>query len=152
MTSAPVLIALGSNLGDREGQMRQAECALELWVDDWRMSALIETEPMYVVEQPRFLNAVGFGNTRVGPIQLLRILKEIELEIGRLPRIRNGPREIDLDLIAYGSLRLRAHVGGYGSLVLPHPRAIERDFVTLPAMEVAAKFFEDTYGPGSLRL
>lgn len=87
---------------------------------------------MYVEDQPAFVNACGALSTSEGPFQLLTHLKRLELEIGRLQRDRNGPREIDIDLIAYGSLQLRSD-----RLRVPHPRLIERRFVLQPLFDFA---------------
>jgi 2-amino-4-hydroxy-6-hydroxymethyldihydropteridine diphosphokinase len=87
---------------------------------------------MYVEDQPPFLNACGLLNTDLGPFGLLARIKALELEIGRLPRVRNGPREIDIDLIAYGVLQLRSKL-----VYVPHPRLIERRFVLQPLFDIA---------------
>jgi 2-amino-4-hydroxy-6-hydroxymethyldihydropteridine diphosphokinase len=126
------VIGFGSNLGDRSENIRRA--AERLGVS--RLSSLIETEPMYVEDQPPFINAVGFLETNLGPLALLRLLKALESEIGRLPRERYGPREIDLDLIAYGRLQLRSLVNGSTKLQVPHPRLAERSFVLDPLAEL----------------
>ena len=126
------VIGFGSNLGDRSENIRRA--AERLGVS--RLSSLIETEPMYVEDQPPFINAVGFLDTCLGPLALLRLLKSLESEIGRLPRQRYGPREIDLDLIAYGRLQLRSVVYGATKLQVPHPRLAERNFVLDPLAEL----------------
>jgi 2-amino-4-hydroxy-6-hydroxymethyldihydropteridine diphosphokinase len=83
---------------------------------------------MYVTDQPNFLNAVARGKTRLGPLALLSVLKQAEQELGRVARFSNGPREIDLDLLAYGSLQLKAG----DRLIIPHPRISERRFVLAP--------------------
>jgi len=83
---------------------------------------------MYVTDQPNFLNAVAKGTTHLGPLALLTKLKLTEEELGRIARFSNGPREIDLDLLAYGSLQF---VAG-NRLIIPHPRIAERRFVLAP--------------------
>lgn len=130
------VIGFGSNLGDRELAIRRA--AERLGVS--RLSTLVETAPMYVEDQPAFMNAVGFLETEMGPLELLRLLKSTEQEIGRLPRERYGPREIDLDLIAYGALQLRSVLEGIVRLEIPHPRLGEREFVLGPLRELDAGF------------
>lgn len=97
-------------------------------------SSLYESEPMYVEHQPRFVNGVLIAESPLGPLALLDLLKGIELTLGREARTRNGPREVDLDLLAYGSLVLRSP-----RLVLPHPRWSERRFVVEPLFELAAR-------------
>lgn len=138
--STPVLIALGSNLGDREAAIGEALGALESELAFAVGSAVFETEPMYVEDQPPFLNAIVLARTELGPLALLSKMKQVEHWIGREQRERNGPREIDLDLIAFGALRLFSGSGPVPSLVVPHPRAFERRFVLEPACEVAPDF------------
>ncbi len=120
-----VIIALGSNLGDRGYNLRRAIAALPIRVV--RVSAFIETEPVDA-PPPMFLNAVVAGHTHLGPHALLQELLALEQRLGRRRRgIRNEPRVIDLDLIAYGAERIRTP-----ELTLPHPRAHERAFVMQP--------------------
>lgn len=95
---------------------------------------------MYVEDQPAFLNAVGLLETEEGPIALLKRLKATELEVGRLPRERYGPREIDLDLLAYGSLQLKSTLVGRSRLHVPHPRLAERRFVLQPLFDLDSQF------------
>jgi len=132
----PVAIALGSNMGDSLGLMREAVQMLRAFVDVERVSHPYRTAPMYVEDQPPFLNGALIGNTDLGPRSLLLKLKEIENEIGRQTRARYGPREIDLDLIAYGSLRY-SFAGSEKPLTLPHPKTAERRFVIEPLFEIA---------------
>lgn len=126
-----VAIAFGSNLGDRTGQIERAIAMLREQIAILRVSPLYETAPMYVTDQPAFVNGALLAETSMGPLALLRLLKRCEAEIGRLPRERNGPREIDLDLIRYGELQLTSEFGET-SLRLPHPRLHERRFVLQP--------------------
>lgn len=130
------VIGFGSNLGDRAENIHRAASALGIV----RLSSLIETAPMYVEDQPPFINAVGFLDTELGPLALLRLLKSTETEIGRLPRQRYGPREIDLDLIAYGALQLKSVLYGETKLQVPHPRLGERSFVLDPLSELDSSF------------
>ncbi|MCX7800205.1 MAG: 2-amino-4-hydroxy-6-hydroxymethyldihydropteridine diphosphokinase [Fimbriimonadales bacterium] len=122
-----VAIALGSNLGDRLGTMRAAVRLLGPVVRGLTASPVYETDPRIVERQPRFLNAVVAGTVEIGPFALLERLREIERRLGRVPRERYGPREIDLDLLAYGSLRLVSE-----RLTLPHPALADRRFVLAP--------------------
>lgn len=130
------IIGFGSNLGERE--VRIAEAAERLGI--FQMSPLYETAPMYVLDQPPFLNAVGVLRTDDGPVALLRKLKKIEAAVGRLPRMRNGPREIDLDLLAYGKLQFVSRVGSKTRLHVPHPRLVERRFVLQPLYDLNRDF------------
>ena len=133
---ALVLIALGSNLGDRLGAMQRALDALSSSVQWIKSSKVYETKPMYMENQPPFLNAVVLGETSLGPFGLLALLKATEASIGRSGAERFGPREIDLDLLSYGRLRLSSR-RGERSLELPHPRLVERRFVLAPLCDVA---------------
>jgi 2-amino-4-hydroxy-6-hydroxymethyldihydropteridine diphosphokinase len=125
-----VVIALGSNLGDREYNLRRAIAALPIRVV--RVSPFLETEPVNA-PPPMFLNAVVVGHTHLGPHTLLHALLALEKRLGRTRRgIRNEPRVIDLDLIAHGATRMRTP-----ELTLPHPRAHERAFVLEPFSAVS---------------
>lgn len=132
----PVVIALGSNVGDSLGHLREAMHRLRSAMRVDLVSRPYRTAPMYVEDQPPFLNAVSLGATELGPLSLLRLLKMLEREIGREAREHYGPREIDLDLIAYGSLVLTSNAGSR-PLCLPHPRVPERRFVLAPLAEIA---------------
>jgi 2-amino-4-hydroxy-6-hydroxymethyldihydropteridine diphosphokinase len=123
------VIALGSNLGNREYHLRRA--IRELPVRVVRVSTFIETDPMNA-PPPKFLNAVVIGTTTLGPHALLAALLALEKRLGRRRTgVRNEPRIIDLDLIAYDALRIRTP-----SLTLPHPRAHLREFVLGPLREL----------------
>lgn len=130
-----VLIALGSNLGDREGAFQRALTALSGPIQWIRGSRIYETAPMYVLDQPPFLNAAALGRCDMGPFALLDLLKAAEAGIGRKAASRNAPREIDLDLIAYGALQLRSR-RGKRTLNLPHAQIRERRFVLAPLFDI----------------
>jgi len=128
-----VVIALGSNLGDRRYLLRRAIHELAPSVRVVRISSVHETEP---VEAPRgsptFLNMVVAGYTRLSPEALLQSMQAIEHRLGRRRgAIRNAPRTIDLDLIVYDARRMRTT-----RLTLPHPRATQREFVMEPLREI----------------
>ena len=128
-------VALGSNLGDREENLRNALKYLE--ANDVRVvkvSTFIETEPYGVTDQPGFVNAVCQVETKLEPLELLRLLLNIELEMGRVRLRRWGERNIDLDLLLYED----ACVVGE-ELTLPHPDMQNRDFVLLPLAEIAGE-------------
>lgn len=130
----PVVIGLGSNLGDREANLERGLQLLSEAVRWERVSTFLESAPMYETNQPAFLNAVAKGETAMGPIALFRMLKAVEQAVGRTPGPRYGPRVLDLDLIQYGDLELRSDVAE--GLVVPHPHARERDFVMTPWREI----------------
>lgn len=131
----PVAVAFGSNLGDRTRHIAKAIERLGQLVQIDRVSGVYETEPMYVEDQPSFLNGVLTGRTALGPLALVKGLKAVEKEVGRLERTKNGPREIDLDLVLFGALVLDSN--GQTPVQVPHPRMAERRFVLEPLAEVA---------------
>lgn len=137
--AAPILVALGANLpSDRYGSPRQTlEAALaELerrGVRVLRRSRWYESAPVPRSDQPWYVNGVAAVETGLGPDALLALLHRVEAEFGRIRGVRNAPRLIDLDLIAYGN---EVRPGPEGP-ILPHPRAAERAFVLLPLAEVA---------------
>lgn len=131
-----VAIGLGSNVGDSLNHLRLATRELAERVEIEAVSSVYRTAPMYVENQPPFLNAALVARTTLGPRSLLRVLKEIECEVGRQARQRYGPREIDLDLIGYGSLAYTFE-GAEKPLTVPHPKTIERRFVLMPLSEIA---------------
>lgn len=128
-----VAIGFGSNVGAREEHIAAALGMLERVVVIESVSSLYETAPMYVEDQAPFLNGVAVGETDFGPFSLVEALKRIEAEVGRTPAVRNGPREIDLDLLIYGSLSLRS--SGARPLTVPHPGIAGRRFVLEPLAE-----------------
>ncbi|GAB2215166.1 hypothetical protein Drorol1_Dr00019545 [Drosera rotundifolia] len=111
-----VMIALGSNIGDRISNFNKALRSLkESGVDITRHGCLYEIEPAYVTDQPHFLNSAVRGVTKLGPRELLRVLKRIEKEMGQTDGIRYGPRLIDLDILFYGK-----HTVYSDDLMVPH--------------------------------
>ena len=126
-----VVIALGSNLGDREELINLAIAAIGKDVEITRVSSLIETDPVGGPEQGRYLNGVLIGQTRLGPEELMKRLLRIEAELGRIRSVPNAPRTIDLDLIDYAGRELEIE-----GLTLPHPRAHQRHFVLAPWFEI----------------
>jgi 2-amino-4-hydroxy-6-hydroxymethyldihydropteridine diphosphokinase len=128
-----VAIGFGSNVGNREEHIAAALRMLERVVAIEAVSSLYETAPMYVKDQGAFLNGVAVGETDLGPFAMVEALKRIEAEVGRTPAVKNGPREIDLDLLIYGSLKLKST--GARPLTVPHPGIAERRFVLEPLAE-----------------
>jgi len=127
-----IALALGSNLGDRLAMLRAAVAALTPFVTVQKKSAIYETPPAYVTDQPAFLNAVLLGTTGLEPLALLRALKQTEIELGREPSFRNGPRLIDIDILFFGERNVETP-----ELVVPHPRLAEREFALRPLADVA---------------
>ncbi|MBN1913397.1 MAG: 2-amino-4-hydroxy-6-hydroxymethyldihydropteridine diphosphokinase [Candidatus Omnitrophica bacterium] len=96
-----------------------------------KVSSLYETAPVGVVNQARFLNAAAKIRTGISPGRLLNILKKIEKDMGRKRSVRFGPRIIDLDILFYDNVAIKAR-----KLIIPHPRMFERKFVILPLREL----------------
>jgi 2-amino-4-hydroxy-6-hydroxymethyldihydropteridine diphosphokinase len=127
-----IYLALGTNLGDRPANLRQALAALPPAVRVVAESPVYETPPWGITAQPAFLNMAVRGGTDLPPLELLARLKALELELGRQPSVRYGPRLIDLDILFYDDLLLDSP-----ALSLPHPRLHERAFVLVPLADLA---------------
>jgi len=129
-------LALGSNIGDREANLRDAVDRLasdEIHV--LRRSSLYETAPQEMLDQPSFLNAVVEVETSLLPMQLLARIREIEREMGRQRIAPKGPRNIDIDILFYGRAVITTQ-----ELEVPHPRLAQRRFVLEPLAEIAPDF------------
>ena len=132
MTWVTVYLALGSNLGDRMGNLVSAVERLSQKMTIKKVSSVYETEPVYYEEQPLYLNAVLSAVTELEPFALLRFVKSIESDLGRQPSFRNAPRLIDIDILFYGDLVVQTE-----ELTIPHPGIVERAFVLAPLAEIA---------------
>jgi 2-amino-4-hydroxy-6-hydroxymethyldihydropteridine diphosphokinase len=134
-----IFIGLGSNLGDRAYYLHQAlvEIANSWQIIIKKYSSVYETEPVGKKEQPQFLNMVAELESTLLPQDLLRRLKEIENILGRTNNEHWGPREIDLDILYYGS-----EVFNDDKLQLPHPEIANRRFVLIPMKEIAGEFLD----------
>jgi 2-amino-4-hydroxy-6-hydroxymethyldihydropteridine diphosphokinase len=127
-------VGVGSNLGDRERMIWGAVQMLSVnpEVDVVAVSSIRETDPVGIIDQPRFLNAAVAVDTQLDPLALLELLLSVERELGRTrdgPRF--GPRTIDLDLLLYGE-----EVVDESGLTVPHPRLHERRFALEPLAEL----------------
>ncbi|MGE5505373.1 MAG: 2-amino-4-hydroxy-6-hydroxymethyldihydropteridine diphosphokinase [Actinomycetota bacterium] len=129
---ATVLLGLGTNLGDRRANLRTALGALGRLGTVEAASRVYETAPLYVTDQPAFLNMAVRLSTSLPPAALLAGLKDMEAELGRVASVRYGPRLIDLDILVYEDV-----VMDTPDLVLPHPRLVERRFALAPLADVA---------------
>jgi len=127
-------LALGTNLGNRLGNLRAALTALASQVRIMAKSRIYETQPWGFTDQPAFLNIAVRIETDLSPAALLTFLKKLEADLGRTPTFRNGPRLIDLDILFYNNLILNPP-----PLVIPHPRLHERAFVLVPLADVGAE-------------
>jgi len=128
-----VFLGIGSNLGNRKKN-------IELAIEKLRalkktkvvgISRVIRSKPAGGLAQPDFLNGAVKIKTRLSPVTLLRELKNIEKDLGRIKTVRNGPRPIDLDILLYSD-RIIQRPG----LMIPHPKMFEREFVLKPLLEI----------------
>ncbi|KAH7673356.1 2-amino-4-hydroxy-6-hydroxymethyldihydropteridine diphosphokinase / dihydropteroate synthase protein [Dioscorea alata] len=127
-----VVIALGSNVGDRVGNINESlHLMKKSGIQITRHGCLYETEPAYVTDQPLFLNSAIRATTKLGPHELLKLLKQIEKDLGRTKGIRYGPRPIDLDILFYGASEINSE-----DLTVPHERMWERPFVVAPLIDL----------------
>lgn len=142
-----VILGLGSNLGDRKSYLEQAIALLRTQVAVESVSTVYESAAMLPPEAPRewnkpFLNLAVKASTRLSPRELLTKLKQIERELGRSKRERWAPREIDLDILAWGAL-----VVSEDDLKIPHPGLLERPFALRPLAELAPDWSYPVPGP-----
>lgn len=135
--SHPVLIGLGSNLDRPCEQIKQAIASVVSHKDITliKTSSVYESLPQGPQDQDNFLNAVILISTCLSPQALLQTLQEIERQQGKIKVRHWGERCIDLDILFYGK-----DVINTPDLIIPHPFALERDFVLLPALEVAPEW------------
>ena len=134
-------LAIGTNLGDRLANLRAALRSLPPDVELVAVSRVYETPPWGYADQPAFLNIAVHARTRLSPESLLSKLKQAEVQIGREPGFRNGPRLIDVDILFYDDLMLDSP-----PLIIPHKRLHERAFVLVPLADVAADFIHPVLG------
>src|SRR5579859_3410590 len=128
-----IYLSLGSNLGDREANLRIAIAALApAGVHLMQVSSIYETEPVDYLDQPWFLNCVVEAVTDMEPQTLLQALRAIESQMGGKKDFAKGPRKIDLDILLYGS-----ETSDIPELQIPHPRLHLRRFVLTPLAEIA---------------
>jgi len=136
-----IYLALGTNLGDRLANLRDAIAALAPDVRVLSESTVYETPPWGYTDQPAFLNMVVEAETGLNPRALLETLKKREDELGRVKNFRYGPRHIDLDILFYDNLVLDED-----ALEIPHPRLHERAFVLVPLADLAPEFVHPVLG------
>lgn len=131
LAMARVYLGVGSNLGNRLQNLREALQRCETHLHITRVSSIYDTAPWGISAQPRFLNIVAQGETALQPHALLAFVKTIEAEMGRASTARYGPRVIDLDILLYDDLIFHD-----AKLQIPHPRLAERRFVLTPLAEL----------------
>jgi 2-amino-4-hydroxy-6-hydroxymethyldihydropteridine diphosphokinase len=128
-----VYIGIGSNLGNRqENCLRAIELLQKKGIIITKRSSLYETEPWGVKDQPLFINMAIEIETGLKPKVVLKILKDVEKEVGRGKSIKWGPRIIDLDILLFDNIVLNED-----DLEIPHPLMHKRDFVLRPLCEIA---------------
>ncbi len=136
-----VYLSMGSNLGDREGNLAKAAYCLSRDIRVTRLSPIYETAPWGYQSQSDFLNQVLEGETTFSPEDLLEYLKRIEKQMGRTPGIRYGPRIIDLDILFYDEITLDSP-----GLTIPHAALPDRAFVLVPMADLAPDLVHPTLG------
>lgn len=128
-----VFLSLGSNLGDRIKNIKQALDALSAaGIEVRRVSSFYRTEPVDFKQQPWFVNCVAEVATDLLPLQLLKTLQRVERDLGRLRVIDKGPRKIDIDILLYENVVVHS-----ATLNIPHERMADRKFVLVPLREIA---------------
>ena len=143
-----VYIALGSNLGEREENLRTALLHFpDVGIRIKRVSSVYETEPVDFLEQDWFLNAVLEAQTELDGLDLLRALRLIESQMGSRKAFPKGPRLMDLDILLYGSETIDTP-----ELQVPHPRMLERKFVLVPLAEIAPTLRHPAWKSGVTQL
>ena len=132
-------LGLGSNIGDREQQLKEAIERLrhEEGIQVQRVSSVYETKPVGYVEQPDFLNLCVQVQTTLAPEILLERCLNIEQALHRVRKERWGPRTMDIDVLLYGDSIIETE-----RLTVPHPRMTERAFVMIPLNEIASQVIE----------
>jgi 2-amino-4-hydroxy-6-hydroxymethyldihydropteridine diphosphokinase len=136
-----VYLALGTNLGERERNLREAVRRLsQAGLQITKMSNVYETEPVDYLDQPWFLNAVFEALTDWPAERLLTTLRHIESQMGSKKAFAKGPRLIDLDILLYGDQTIATR-----DLQVPHPRMLQRNFVLVPLAEIAPNLLHPTW-------
>jgi dihydropteroate synthase/2-amino-4-hydroxy-6-hydroxymethyldihydropteridine diphosphokinase len=136
-----VLLSLGSNIGHRLDNLQRAVNALGQYIAVEALAPVYETEPWGLTEQPEFLNSCVRGRTRLDPESLLVVCKEIEINMGREPGIRWGPRLIDIDILYFNAIQLKNK-----RVQIPHPEIADRAFVLAPLADIAPDHHDPVSG------
>ena len=136
-----VYLGLGSNMGNRQGNLDKALDLLSQRLRVGQISSIYDTKPVGNINQPRFLNLVCQAYTKLAPTELLALAKGIELKLGRSPDKSNSPRPIDIDILFYGDQVIETP-----ELIIPHPRLTKRAFVLIPLAEIAPELVHPVSG------
>ena len=126
-----ILIALGSNLGNCAQNLQKSIHLMQEKISLTHQSTVIKTAPMYIIGQPDFLNQVVVGQTSLNIQDVFEFLKNIERSLDRQSTYRYGPREIDIDILAYDQIIIDTL-----ELCIPHMHLYERAFVLEPLVEI----------------
>ena len=141
MMDHTVYLALGSNLGNRLANLKNAISNLTPQMDVKKKSPVYETPPWGYADQPPFLNQCVMAETYLDPESLLAHLKRLETVLGREPSFENGPRLIDIDILLYAD-----EIIDSPPLVVPHPRMHTRGFVLVPLNDIAPDLVHPVLG------
>ena len=144
MTAEAILVhlGLGSNLGDRKEFLNMACNQLRSeTIRKFCASSIYESEPLLKMPQPKYFNMVVCGLTVLPPTELIKKCQQIEISLGRIRRERWGSREIDIDIISYGS-----RIIDNDDLVIPHPEIENRSFVLMPMLELSPEWLHPETG------
>ncbi len=136
-----VYLALGSNMGNRLANLKNAISNLPPQLDVKKKSTVYETPPWGHTDQPMFLNQVVMAKTYMQPGDLLAHLKRLETALGREASFENGPRLIDIDILFYDE-----EIIDSPPLVIPHPRLHQRGFVLVPLNDIAPDLVHPVLG------
>jgi 2-amino-4-hydroxy-6-hydroxymethyldihydropteridine diphosphokinase len=128
----PVYLSLGSNVGDRAANLRTALTLLGAVGKVAAVSSFYETEPVELTAQPWFLNCAAKLETERMPKHLMKNILDLEREMGRQRQQKKGPRNIDIDILLFGTSIIETQ-----GLTVPHPALHERRFVLEPLAEIA---------------
>ena len=130
-----IFLALGSNIEDRKQHLDEAILLLREKITGVTIAPLYETKPRYFENQHNFLNTVLSGYTDLKPQELLQFTNTVQKKVGRVELFRNGPREIDIDILFFDNVVYKDE-----ELEIPHPRLQERDFVLQPFSDINPDF------------
>lgn len=136
-----VYLGLGSNVGDRPGNLSGALARLAELGRLTGLSGVYETDPVGFEDQPPFLNLVARLETALEPVELMETIRTIERDLGRVRMFRNAPRSLDIDILVHGEGRVERE-----GLRVPHPRMTERAFVLVPLLELEPDLVEPETG------
>lgn len=136
-----IILALGSNIGDRQKNIQDAISLLSEKISDINIAKIYNSKAVGFENQADFLNTALSGQTSLEPEKLLQFTQDVEKRVGRIFRFHWGPREIDIDIIFYEDKIIETSY-----LQIPHPRMQERDFVLFPILDIAPDFVHPATG------